>query len=395
MHIFAFIFIAILVPVLYIRAKYRFWCIQPVFHFYDLQYWLAKPHIIRNRLPDKNKYVNLSQISVLEYSNTTDIQRTDFALLVRLNYLRDGNNSFLPSKSNIVPYFEGHFAPCFLSFYKQPRILTEAKTGKMIHSDKTVGVMSSRPLHVILDGATFDVYYVDYLCVEKHSRGKAVAPQLIQTHEYVQRNTNKNISICLFKREEQLTSIIPITIYQTHCFNARKWSAEDIVFSEHTTVIVGDSQNIHYMYQLIHILAKKWRLIALPDATNLIGLVATGNMFVQLVIIGREIEAAYIFKKSCLFIDAGAEILVLTASVQGKYIQLNEFVDGFIVAACAIMTANPAFKYVIVEDVGDNVLIVKQLKLKNITPVLSSPTAYFFYNFMHNTVSNQDCLIIT
>lgn len=392
---FALALAALIIPVLYVRTKYRFWCIQPVFHFYDVQYWLSKPHIIRNQLPDKNKYVNLSQISVLDYSSTTETQRTDFALLVRLNYLREGGNSFLPAKTNIVPYFEGHFAPCFLSFYKQPLLLTDAKTGKLIHSDKTIGVMSSRPMHVILDDTQFDVYYVDYLCVEKHNRGKAVAPQLIQTHEYVQRNTNKNISICLFKREEQLTSIIPITVYQARCFDAREWNTEGVVFSEHTTVIAGDSQNIHYMYQLIRTLAKKWRLVVLPDATNLIGLVATGNMFVQLVIVGREIEAAFIFKKSCLFIDAGVEVLVLSASVRGEYISTDEFIKGFMVAACAVITANPTFKYVIIEDAGDNTLIIELLKLKNITPILSSPTAYFFYNFMHNPVQSRDCFIVT
>ena len=41
---------------------------------------------------------------------------------------------------------------------------------------------------------------------------------MIQTHEYNQSHKNKNICVSLFKREEELTGIIPLTIYKTYCF---------------------------------------------------------------------------------------------------------------------------------------------------------------------------------
>ena len=47
---------------LYLRIKYKFWSIQPVFHFYDVYYWIYNVGIIRHELPEKNKYCNFKDI---------------------------------------------------------------------------------------------------------------------------------------------------------------------------------------------------------------------------------------------------------------------------------------------------------------------------------------------
>ena len=65
---------------------------------------------------------------------------------------------------------------------------------------------------------TFKAFYVDNLCVHKDMRNKGIAPKIIQTHEYIQRHKNKNICVSLFKREGNLTGIVPLTIYTTYQF---------------------------------------------------------------------------------------------------------------------------------------------------------------------------------
>ena len=55
--------------------------------------------------------------------------------------------------------------------------------------------------------------------VDKYHRNKNIAPQIIQTHEYNQSHSNKKICVSLFKREEELTGIIPLTCYDTYCYN--------------------------------------------------------------------------------------------------------------------------------------------------------------------------------
>jgi hypothetical protein len=225
-YILFFGVLVILIAYIYIRLKFGFWYFQPVFHIYDVGYMLKTPGIINEYLPEKNKYTNFKNIETIVFSQLTPLQVHRFINLIRKNYLQNKDNIFSPQSENIIPYFRGHNSHCFWSFYYQPEILIDNKNNRTIEENTIIGIITSRPLHVEINGrkdAKFDVYYVDYLCVNKNWRRKNIAPQLIQTHEYNQSYQNKKISVSLFKREEELTGIIPLTVYKTYCFNIGKW----------------------------------------------------------------------------------------------------------------------------------------------------------------------------
>ena len=61
-YILAFLIICIIIFFMYIRIKYKFWVLQPVFHFYDIYYWFVNVGIIRDELPQKNRYTNFKNI---------------------------------------------------------------------------------------------------------------------------------------------------------------------------------------------------------------------------------------------------------------------------------------------------------------------------------------------
>ena len=218
------IFLLVVLFFIFIRIKYRFWAVQPVYHFYDVYYWFFNIGIIRHELPEKNRYTNFKDIETITTNkllNDDSIMKdklTNFMDLIQLNYLRNDDNTFLPEKENIIPYFEGHNSPAFFSFFWEPDVLIDVKTNTTIYTKMLVGAITSRPLTVTIyktnnpDVVKFDTFYVDYLCVKKGFRKKNIAPQLIQTHEYNQCHTNKNICVSLFKREGELTGIIPLTV---------------------------------------------------------------------------------------------------------------------------------------------------------------------------------------
>jgi hypothetical protein len=165
----------------YIKKKYGFWIMQPVFHVYDFWYLFKSPTIISNELPKENKYTNFVNIKTL--NSLSEIQITKMLHFIQENYHQNGDNIYLPKKENIMPYFTGHNTISFFSFYIKPQLMLDVKTGKAIDdNDNIIGVMTSRVNHVRLKNNTFDVYYVDYLCVDIHSRKRGIAPQLIQTH---------------------------------------------------------------------------------------------------------------------------------------------------------------------------------------------------------------------
>ena len=59
----------------YIRVKFGFWALQPVFHVYNLTYLIWPPGIINHDLPEKNKYTNFKNIETIIYSELSDLKK--------------------------------------------------------------------------------------------------------------------------------------------------------------------------------------------------------------------------------------------------------------------------------------------------------------------------------
>lgn len=396
LYIFATVIFIIIMFFCFIRLKYKFWSIQPVFHFYDIYYWFVNVGIIRNELPEKNRYVNLTNIKTYEFNAINDNIFKQIVVLIKLNYLQNKENIFSPTKDNIIPYFIGHNTSTFLSYYVESEVLIDNKTNKTFNDDKIIGVITGRPLHVyIYNKATFDVYYIDYLCVHKNFRKKNIAPQLIQTHEYRQSHNNKKIAVSMFKREEELTGIIPLTVYHTYCFNMKNWLLPPEDMHSKVILLTGDKQNMYYLYNFINELTKngKWDITVYPEISNVIELVSTKNLFIKMLIINGEIEALYIFRKTCTYIEKHKEILSCIASVNGNTLTNKEFINGFKVALWSIVKIHHNFKYLTVESISDNKCIIDNLSIKT-HPYIVSPMAYFFYNFAYSPFKSEKCLII-
>ena len=401
LYILGVIILCIILFFVYIRLKYKFWALQPVFHFYDLYYWVINVGIIRKELPEKNRYVNLKKITTKTFEGIDELRLKQLVLLIRLNYLRNGENKYAPKRENIVPYFVGHNAKTYWSYFTEPDLLIDNKTGKTIEETLIVAVMTSRPLHVKINNkrkdAIFDVYYVDYLCVNKGWRKKNIAPQMIQTHEYNQSHNNRKICVSLFKREEELTGIIPLTVYKTYCFNMANWGQPEQLDAR-ITLLSGDKQNIYYLYTLINepiinTMNNKWDITIYPEISNLMELVATKNLFVKMLVIDGNIEAAYIFRKTCTFIEKDKEIISCIASINGPTLSRDKFIKGFKMALWSIIKEHRNFGYLVIEDISDNTCIINNICVKT-HPLVVSPSAYFFYNFAYSPFKSERCLII-
>ena len=66
-YILLIIIIIILFIYGYIRVKYGFWAIQPVFHVYNFGYMIFPPGIIHHHLPETNKYTNFRDIDTIVF----------------------------------------------------------------------------------------------------------------------------------------------------------------------------------------------------------------------------------------------------------------------------------------------------------------------------------------
>ena len=392
-YILFFGLLILLVVFMYIRLKFGFWAIQPVFHVYDIGYMLKSPGIINESLPEKNKYTNFKNIDTILFSEITSLQSQRFLHLIKTNYLQNKDNIFAPHYENIVPYLTGHNDKTFVSFYNEDNLLVDLKKGTTVNDKKIAGVMTSRPVYVVINNgdneAKFGAYYVDYLCVDKFHRKKGIAPQLIQTHHYNQRHLNKNIVVSLFKREDELTGIVPLCVYKTYGFPVTTWSKPAELSGEYKLLEIN-AQNFHFLFSFIRENSKKFDIVINTEVTNMIELIKTKNIFIYVIIVDDNIVCAYFFRKTCVQIEKGMEVLSCFASISNTNDAI--FIQGFKISFWKIAAEN-YFGFAAIEDISDNHIIIDDIKLKT-KPLIVSPTAYFFYNFGYPTFNSNKVLII-
>lgn len=382
-----------LVVYIYIRLKYGFWVKQPVFHVYDLGYMIRPPGIIDDSLPQSNKYTNFKDIETIVFSKLTPWQQQRLTQFIRVHYLQNKDNIFVPRSEHILPYFIGHNDKSFATFYYHHTLMLNLKKGTTIDDRTCIGLITSRPLDIVIHCEPkpqhMRAYYVDYLCVSKQHRKQGIAPQLIQTHHYNQRHINKNIVVSLFKREEELTGIVPLCVYTTYGFPVDTWTKPPDL-SPPFKLLEVNQQNFRFLYDFVSVNSNKFEIVISVAMQNVQELMKTKNVFVYAILCDDTIVACYFFRKSCVQVEKGMEVLSCFASICDC--DANLFVQGFKISFWKIALEN-YFGFAAVEDVSHNNQIVSNIMQKT-EPLVRSPTAYFFYNFAYPTFASNKVLMI-
>ena len=381
----------------YIKFRYGFWMIQPVFHAYNIGYMLYPPGIIQPYLPEKNKYTNFENIKTYLFHDLTELNITRFVNLIKQNYLQNRENVFIPKTTNIVPYFSSHNDKTLLSFYTENVEFIDKKNGnKLIKDKKIIGVITTRPIYIQINNQRsktrdiqFSAYYVDYLCVDKSDRKKGIAPQLIQTHHYNQRHMNKNIVVSLFKREDELTGIVPLCVYSTYGFPVTNWTKPANLSGEYKLIEINP-QNFHFLVDFMKDNNNKFDIVINTEITNLIELIKTKNIFIYTIIVDDQMICAYFFRKSCIEIERNMEVLTCFASINNT--DNSIFIQGFKISFWKIAAEN-YFGFSAIENISDNYILIDNIKEKT-APTIISPTAYFFYNFAYPTFQPKKALVL-
>lgn len=379
------------------RIKHPFWARQPVCHVYDVGWWFSiwsNGQIIRPELPSQSsKYINFTnvQTNVISADEEEGSSEWQNALIecVAANYLRETEAVYEPDSAHIIPYLQHHNGgPCFVSQYG---------------SHKCIGVMTSRPVTVMFMGKStsqaISAYYVDFLCVAKGYRRKNVAPQIIQTHEYVQRHTVPDTAVSIFKREGELTGIVPLTVYSTKCFRILKnnddgdWKqfAESHVIREHVLRIDVEkhAKLLHDVLNAQSTTDGKWDIVVHSSLSNLLWLIKTNNIMVYTF---GEGQAWYFFRETQVRLR-GMPMMCCFASVCSPDCSHSNFITGFY---ASLAQQHQGECYLSIEDTAHNNIILKNLtnKTNNFELYATSPTAYFFYNYAHTPFNSNRALIL-
>lgn len=389
-YIYYFLILILVLYVLlfsYIKIKYHFWNIQPVFHYYNILYWFTSNRIINDQLPIVNKYCNTREIKTYKYTDLTNIDKQYILNFLKNFFLRTNDVNYLPSIKSFESNFENHIYPSFVSIYSNDNSLFDYTKNSKIDLKEIISIMTTRPLYISLYNKDLSVYYVDYLCVHNLYRKKGIAPQIIQTHELNQRHNNKKIKVSLFKREGEINGIVPLVFYYTYGYK----KIDVYKIHDHSISVIKVTKSSIYTFLDFFKLHKHlFDCSITPHFSNLISLIENKSIFIYILKQNITILGCYIFKDTDTLYNNKKSIECISSINTIKNDKNNLFYRGFTLAYYSISKEIKS-KIILIENVSHNNEIIKNI---NNECFLYSPTAFFLYNYVAKTVNEHKYLYI-
>ncbi len=356
------IIVLLLVAYLYYKGKYQFWSRQPVFHYHNLRYWLFPPGIIQKEKPQIDKYYDI-KIIFKEIHNLSTEKKALLTSFIKANYLSNKNEKYEPTSNAIIDYFKFHNDKSYVSLN--------------YHNKGLKGIMTTRPLDCLIDNTELKLYYVDYLCVHKQHRKKGVAPKTIYTHYVNHRNRHDN-TIFLFKREGEVTLIVPLTVYKTYIYDISRWDKKVEFDQPQIKPIILSQQTIHLFLEFIDKIKSSFDCYISPNLSNIIELCKQQHLFIIGIMINKQIVSLYVFRDTYTTYNG-----INSIEFNNSYNETSEeiFTVGFF-KCINMINKIKQFNNLIIENLSNNDIIINILHRKY-SPIFTTISSYYFYNFAY------------
>lgn len=372
------------------RIYHPFWSIQPVYHFYDIKY-LWNTGVIHKELPKKNRYINFNNIDVKNIKDITSFELKKCVYFIQDNYLNIKDIIYKPSIENISSYFQNHNQNCYFSFYKKENKLVNNKNDTIIESSDIIGMVTSRPIYLHFyskkENKSLNVYYIDYLCVDIDHRKKNIVPELLQTHEYKQRRLNKNVNVCLFKREGHIMFILPIVIYDTFCYELNNLPLIPLKLCYKCELIHNKNSNL--LLNLLNKTKKKFSLFGITELSNILTLIVNKVYYIYILVKYNNPIAVYFYRNSMLTYNNNTVIELFASICDCNY---NLFYLGFI-ESYKNVSKDLNQKYIILEEISHNFYLNYNLK-NNYSSLFNAPYSYYLYNYSHKLLNKEEVFLL-
>jgi hypothetical protein len=390
----------------YIKLRYPFWNLQPVYHIYDFwRTFYTTPFIIRRGYPLVSKFCDFDHIKTFDYVDLTGGQIAAFVDLVQCHWIEGDKEKegagkpvyeeetgviYAFTAGNFDAYMSGHIYPSFVSFYLEPQ-LKRIKNGSSSSVSEGWKVpyacMTSRSIIVQTGDRSYNAYYWDFLtCNRNRKNDPSIMRRLIQTHTYRTMMRIPEIPIAFFRKNgigiSASTGIVavvefPQRLYMTKAVGVKLDAPQ---LPKYFIVVDVNRTNLGDFFQFLDETAF-YAFTAVTNIGNLSEMVLRGVIYIYLLTSRGKIFAAYIFRDSRIcFEENGGPILELVASICGKDTPLEVFYVGFLHARYMIFTRYPVFCWLSIDGVGSNLDIMRLLE-RGMPSKMETICAYYFYNF--------------
>ena len=132
--------------------------------------------------------------------------------------------------------------------------------------------------------------------------------------------------------------------------------------------------------------------VIIPDISNIINLIKTENIFIYALIQNHNVIACYIFRDPSVNYDNNKAIESTCSIFNNKYSK-DVFINGFKQSYIKCREKIDG-KCLLIEDIGNNNIIINNLLEKNIISFIKSPTAFFLYNYATYSCNNNKSFFI-
>jgi hypothetical protein len=372
----------------FIKIKFRFWAIQPVFHIYNLYYWLWPCGVIQHKLPSITKFYDgkITTKPLQEYSTE---KKELFYWLIKSHYLDNKKEKYNPPKHAIFDYFEAHNDNCFLSLQTSLNIVRKQINSPVSTTETLVSAMTSRPLNCILDGNSMQVNYVDFLCVHKKERKKGNAQKIIYSHYFDCRKQKAN-PVFLFKREGSINFIVPLTIYTAYAFPLKNLKHPNLDIPNNFICQLINDGNFALFAHFFGEIKKNFKCFITPELSHIKHLVSKKLLFICMILEDTTPVGLYIYRKPFTSYNKKQSIECIASYYKIGYYDV--YVKSFRNTIVLINQIYP-IDILLMENISNNVDIFKYLNQKY--PVLwKCPMAYFLYNFAYRPFFPSDVFLI-
>ncbi len=387
------IFIIIFV-VIYYKIKYRFWSIQPVFHYHNLFYWTFNKGIINQKKPIINKFYDID-ITTINHKELDDSLKNLIYYFIVSHFLPHKFEKYNPPKNGIFDYFEGHNESSYFSIKYETKLSRDRKNT----INNITSVMTSKPMDCIIDKEKMIIDYVDFLCVHKNKRKMGIAPKTIYSHVYNQSVKQNKPIVYLFKREGATTLIVPITKYGNYMFDTKYWTfhkkqiTQDSIIStsDNTikTILINDG-NFSIFLDLFNEIEPFFECLIYPNIQNIKHLCKTGVLFITVLLKNNVPKSFYVFRNNYTTYNDQKSIECLASfSATSELV----FIEGFINSLKLVYERKLKFRYLFVENISNNNYVIKNI-IKRYDPLKIINTSYYFYNMAHRPIKSESVFFI-
>jgi hypothetical protein len=310
---------------------------------------------------------------------------------ISTNFLREKDYiEYKPTRDNIMGNLSASNNPSYLNVYKRPTFKYNVATKQYDDEEQYFSVMSARPLNITLEGVTpFPTYYVDHLCVLPEMRGKGVAAKSIQTFYYNVSRDNPKIKTYIFKREGRLTGIVPLTIFNIKAFDVINIPTISFPHDAYKLIKIT-RENIPMFVEFINRKKGVMKCAILPEITNLLNNIKLNNLTIYGILLHGDLISSYIFRDAAMFYLKKRTTELLCSAEE---CDTNIFVAGFTQAIRQHSKESSSDK-LIMDETSANIIVTNYLSKVNVTPFIITNGAYYFYNYITQTIAPSKCFIL-